>query len=312
MPHQGPPPSDPNHNLPPDWVAEWDAPDRRWFFVNQRTGERSWDPPRGPPPPAHYTEVHTAGRGPTGSTYQQTEVISQAPQQKNHNLAYGAGGAVAGLAAGALLMHEGHKVEEHWETDKHKFEEDFEGRRDYRDEERRGYGGDGYGRGGGNTIIENQTFIDDNDRYGGGYRRGDDTFVENQTIVNESSYDDRRGNDTIIQNQTIVDDDGYGGDGYRRDEYRDDGFVDDTARWAGNKVQEVEDIPDDAARWAGNKVEEVEDFPEDAARWTGDKVQEVEDIPQDIEGAFDERRDNVEDAFDEGRDDRENYDDDRY
>lgn len=45
-----------------------------------------------------------------GSTYQQTEVISQAPQQKNHNLAYGAGGAVAGLAAGALLMHEGHKV----------------------------------------------------------------------------------------------------------------------------------------------------------------------------------------------------------
>lgn len=45
-----------------------------------------------------------------GSTYQQTEVVTQAPQQKNHNLAYGAGGAVAGLAAGALLMHEGHKV----------------------------------------------------------------------------------------------------------------------------------------------------------------------------------------------------------
>ena len=45
-----------------------------------------------------------------GSTYQQTEVSSQAPQQKNHNLAYGAGGAVAGLAAGALLMHEGEKV----------------------------------------------------------------------------------------------------------------------------------------------------------------------------------------------------------
>ena len=45
-----------------------------------------------------------------GSTYQQTEVITQAPQQKNHNLAYGAGGAVVGLAAGALLMHEGHKV----------------------------------------------------------------------------------------------------------------------------------------------------------------------------------------------------------
>lgn len=144
-------------------------------------------------------------------------------------------------------------IEEHWEKDKHKFEDDFEGRREYQDEDRRGYGGDGYGRGGGNTIIENQTFIDDNDRYGGGYRGGNDTFVENETIVNESSYDDRRGTDTIIQNQTIVDDDryggggysettvvrddGYGGDGYRRDEYRDDGFVDDTARWAGNKVK---------------------------------------------------------------------------
>ena len=45
-----------------------------------------------------------------GTTYQQTEVITQAPQKKDHSLAYGAGGAVAGLAAGALLMHEGHKV----------------------------------------------------------------------------------------------------------------------------------------------------------------------------------------------------------
>ena len=45
-----------------------------------------------------------------GSTYQQTEVITQAPQKKDHSLAYGAGGAVAGLAAGAFLMHEGHKV----------------------------------------------------------------------------------------------------------------------------------------------------------------------------------------------------------
>lgn len=35
---------------------------------------------------------------------------AKAPQQKNHNMAYGAGGAVAGLAAGALLMHEGEKV----------------------------------------------------------------------------------------------------------------------------------------------------------------------------------------------------------
>ena len=149
--------------------------------------------------------------------------------------------------------------EEHWDRDKHKFENDFEGRHDYRDEERRGYGGDRYGRGGGDTIIENQTFVDDNDRYGGGYRRGDDTivenetivnddryddyrprndtFVENETIVNEDSYDDRRGDDTFVQDETIVNDDRYVDDGYRRDEYRDDGIVDDAARWTGDKVR---------------------------------------------------------------------------
>ena len=163
-------------------------------------------------------------------------------------------------------MHEGHKVgmfaaapaipvpysedrgltlslitEEHWDRDKEKFEDDFEGRRRYEDEGR-GYGGDGYGRRGGDTIIENQTIVDDNDRYGGGYSRGDDTIIQNETIVNDDRYDDRRGDDTFIQNETIVDDNQYGGrdgydDGYRRDEYRDDSFVDDAARWTGDKVR---------------------------------------------------------------------------
>ena len=44
------------------------------------------------------------------ATYQQAKVNTTASHQKNHNLAYGAVGAVAGLAGGALLMHEGHKV----------------------------------------------------------------------------------------------------------------------------------------------------------------------------------------------------------
>ena len=119
-------------------------------------------------------------------------------------------------------------TEEHWDRDKEKFEEDFEGRRDYRDEDR-GYGG-------GNTIIENQTFVDDNDRYGGGYRRGDDTIIQNETIVN----DDRYGDDQYYKETTVVRDDGYGDSGYRRDEYRDDyrddSLVDDAARWTGNKA----------------------------------------------------------------------------
>ena len=142
-------------------------------------------------------------------------------------------------------------TEEHWERDKEKFEDDFEGRRRY-EHEGREYGVDGYGRRGGDTIIENQTIVDDNDRYGGGYNRRDDTIIENETIVNDDRYDDRRGGDTFIQNETIVDDDRYGGrdeynetvvrddgydDGYRRDEYRDDSFVDDAARWTGDKVR---------------------------------------------------------------------------
>ena len=107
-------------------------------------------------------------------------------------------------------------IEEHWDRDKEKFEEDFEGRRDYRDEERREYGGGGY----------------DNDRYGSGYRGGDDTIIENQTIVS----DDRYGGDQYYKETTVVRDDGYGDSGYRRDEYRDDSLVDDAARWTGNKV----------------------------------------------------------------------------
>lgn len=107
-------------------------------------------------------------------------------------------------------------TEEHWEGDKEKFEEDFEGRRDYRDEERREYRDEGYDRRGGDTIIENETIVND-DRYGG---------------------------DQYYKETTVVRDDGYGDDGYRRDEdrdeyrdeYRDDNLVEGAARWTGNKV----------------------------------------------------------------------------
>ena len=83
-------------------------------------------------------------------------------------------------------------TEEHWEEDKEKFEGDFQGRNEYRDEERREYRGSEYDRGGG---------------------------------------------DQYYSETTVVHDEGYGGDsGYRRDEYRDDSYVDDAARWTGNKV----------------------------------------------------------------------------
>ena len=114
--------------------------------------------------------------------------------------------------------------EEHWERDKHKFEGDFEGGREYRDEERRGYGGDEYGRRGGDTIVENETIVNDNSYYD---RPGTDTYTRNETVVNDDGYGRQGYSET-----TVVRDDGYGDDGYRRD----DSFVDDAARWTGNKV----------------------------------------------------------------------------
>ena len=108
------PPADPRVGLPPGWAAEWDAPDKRWFYVNTHTGQRTWDRPHGGPlPPAVMSQVQ-GGHAPVGYGMQETKVISStapaAPAAKNHNMAYGAAGAVAGLAGGALLMHEGHKV----------------------------------------------------------------------------------------------------------------------------------------------------------------------------------------------------------
>lgn len=69
-------------------------------------------------------------------------------------------------------------------------------------------------------------------------------------------------------------------------------------------------------RW-DNAVDDVEDFPENAARWGGEKVQEVEDIPQDVENRWDGAvagvenfGDRMDDAYDDGRDEQR-YDDDR-
>ncbi|KAJ3121438.1 hypothetical protein HK098_003666 [Nowakowskiella sp. JEL0407] len=41
-----------NRPLPPGWISQWDANYNRYFFVNQATGQTTWDDPRGPPPTA--------------------------------------------------------------------------------------------------------------------------------------------------------------------------------------------------------------------------------------------------------------------
>lgn len=109
--HPGPPGGDPRQGLPSGWVAEWSAQDNRWFFVNTQTNERTWNHPGGPPP-VQQTTVYSSGRAPGGGIYEQTQVTqtNTQPKAKNHNFAYGAAGAAAGLVGGAMLMHEGHKV----------------------------------------------------------------------------------------------------------------------------------------------------------------------------------------------------------
>ncbi|EPQ55021.1 hypothetical protein GLOTRDRAFT_138746 [Gloeophyllum trabeum ATCC 11539] len=92
-------------------------------------------------------------------------------------------------------------------------------------------------------------------------------------------------------------------------------------------VNDVENFPDNAARWTGEKVGEVENIPQDVetdydrAKYgventVDDAVQGVEDIPQDVGRGVDDAAnwagekvgdverfdDGVENAYDQGRD----------
>jgi hypothetical protein len=103
--------------VPPPWRAVWDDRENRWLFINEQNGERTFNHPG------------QAGgyQGPPQGQYGGYEQQQQQPQQKkNHNVAYGAMGAAAGLAGGALLMHEGHEVKEDWEEDKYRAEGKFD------------------------------------------------------------------------------------------------------------------------------------------------------------------------------------------
>jgi len=91
--------------------------------------------------------------------------------------------------------------------------------------------------------------------------------------------------------------------------------IEDDAR---DGVQDVENFPDNAARWTGDEVQRVEDVPERFERKWDDGVQDVEDVPDDVAGwtgrkvgdveRFD---DNIDNSYDQGRDEQR-YDDDRY
>ncbi|KAK3062967.1 hypothetical protein LTS18_003020 [Coniosporium uncinatum] len=222
---------DPPPQVPPPWRAVWDERDQRWLFINEQNGERTFQFPQqgsnygggqyggggyGGPPREGYGGGYG---GPSQQGYDsyggQGDYYENERREKKHGhgMAYGVGGAAVGLAGGALLMHEGEKLDGDWDREKYKVEQGFE-------------------------------------------------------------------------------------DAPER-----------AARWVGEGVQGVEDIPQDIDqgldrfgnrienRW-DNAVDDVEDFPENTARWTGEKVQEVEDIPQGIDQGWDRMENRVEGDFD--------------
>lgn len=106
--HSGP-------QVPPPWVARWDGESQRWYYVNEQTGERTWNHPGqgdgyGQPQPSYgggapYGGEQSYGQQPSygyGESRQGDYNQQQQEPKKDHSGAKIAGAAVLGLAGGAL------------------------------------------------------------------------------------------------------------------------------------------------------------------------------------------------------------------
>lgn len=120
----------PTHAPPPvspPWHVEWDARDNRWLFVNQQTGERTFTYPgpgygqqQGgyPDPQGGYgnTQGGYSYQGAYGQGSYKQGLPNNSYQQQEHQKKQGGNGwkyaaaGAAGVAGGALLMHEGHEI----------------------------------------------------------------------------------------------------------------------------------------------------------------------------------------------------------
>lgn len=221
----GQPPPPPNPPRP--WFPEWDQREGRYIFINQQTGQRSYEFPReeyggggnsyggyGGGQAGNYGGGQGGNYSGSGSgNYAGGEDYGAPPPQeqqqakKSHGLLYGALGAAAGLAGGAFLMHEGEEVKDDLEGDKYRAEERFQG-----DEYRTDEGFDRFGNG-----VEN--FPDDAAQWTG------EKVGEVEAIPQDIDQGFDRFGDRV-----------------------EDG------------VQDVEDIPEDVVGWAGDKVGDVERF----------------------------------------------------
>lgn len=138
----GPPPPS-GGDLPYPWVSRWDDQSGRYYYVNEQTGERSWEHPSsrggggdgyGAPSGGYggggygggggyeqggYGGGGYGGGGAYGGGYGGGYGDGGYPPQeqekpkKDHSMLYGAGGAALGVAGGALAMHEGEKIREY-------------------------------------------------------------------------------------------------------------------------------------------------------------------------------------------------------
>ena len=197
-------PSHPEYSGPPQppapWVAEFDGQSQRWYFINRETGERTYNFPQN-------NQGYSDGYG--GQ--------QQAPSHAGRNTALA---ALGGLAGGALLMHEGHKVEEHWDEDKERFDYDRD-----RVEDRVDYDRD---------RVEDRV---DYDR-----QRFDDRVQYDENRVEDFPEDAAQWTGSKVQEVEDIPEDVAGWTGRKVEEVED--IPDDVAGWAGRRVQGVEDFGD--------------------------------------------------------------------
>lgn len=87
---------------PPGWTAQYDQGSQRWYYVEHATGRTTWEAPN---------EAAIGGYGAAGNNDHVPGSDAARAKEANkkeggNKWLYGAGGAAAGLAGGALLMNQ--------------------------------------------------------------------------------------------------------------------------------------------------------------------------------------------------------------